>query len=361
METSVKAMLAVLVISVVTMSFFVGSYFYNLQTQGPTQPKPSPLEGFISFNTVSETEPYGLTANAGASSAYTIWHMKTPGVFPIASKNDISQAVALSVSAATSVGIGTADNQAVSGGYKAFLVLQVYTGTADYSALQTMLDKHPGILVAHQENLDLGTDGYPEILFLVDVTNVPLSKVAGQASPLALTSYQVALDVTIADNNPADIEVAGSNAQSGSGVINWQYTFSSDAEKKAFMIARVYVTMNRTDDYLAAKKLTITSFDGKQWVFNNPVSESRTSTSYDGYYLPASGMNYRWTYNGLLMERSPGSNTYVNIAWGYDYSFPASGSGYATTVTLTLTTVSSASNGGTTADNTDAVIVKNAT
>lgn len=358
MDNSIKAMLAVITFVVLAVGGVYISSQWNLQTQGPPAAKPNPLQGFLSISAVSEMDP-SLTANAGAASAYTIWHMKSPGVWPLSAKNDIYSPSTLSVSSAVSVGIGTADNQQTGAGYRAFLVLQVYSGTADYAVISAMLDKEP-FLVNQQTNLDLGTTGYPAVLFLMDVTGFPLSATAGVATPVPLTAYLVVDDVTLSSNSPSDVEVAGAGAQSGTGIINWQWTFTSDAEKKAFVIGRIYVSMNRTDDYVSAGKLTLTSFDGTQYVYQSPTTESRTTTSYAAYYVPANGVNYRWTYSGLLMDRAPGTNTYVGIAWGYTYSFPAAGTGYATICTLYTTTVAPTGNGGTTADNTDAVIIKNA-
>ena len=356
-EMNRKAMTAfqgIIVILLMVVTVSVAGYVYMSLTVGPHPPPPTPemRTGYVAI-TVTETEPTTLAANTGTSSAYTLWHLKNPGLFPISSKSDLEEPT--TVSGATSFTIGEGDNLAVAGGYKQYIVLQAYSGTADYIAMKYMIT---GVVVNHQENIDLGVDGYPEVLFLLDLTGKPIAKTQAFPTPVTVSMYLTVADVTLSDDNPADVEVSGSGAQSGSGVQNWQITVTTDNTGDSFVIGRVCLTFNDTEAYLTPKALTITAFDGTQTVISSPTSETIGSTSYI-YYVPTSG-NYRWTYNGLLMYRSSGSNTYVNIGWAYDYSFAAAGSGYDTNVTLYWDVIGPTSNGGTITAYNDAVIIKNA-
>ncbi len=350
-----KALEAVAIICLIVIGGAAGLWAYQNALVAP--PSPTTIEkrnGWVAV-TVTETEPSTLAANGGAASAYVLWHLCNGGAFPISSKNDLCGST--TVSGATTFGIGDEDNFAAGSGWKQQFVLQAYAGTADYIYMKNMLSGNSGIVVNHQENLDLGIDGYPEVLFLIDVSGKTLSATQALATPVAVSMFLTVQDVTLSDNSPADVDVAGTGAQSGSGVQNWQITVTTDNTGDSFVIGRIYLTFNDTETYLTPKTLTVTAFDGGQTVITSPTDETVGSTSYI-YYIPTSG-NYRWTYNGLLMYRSTGSNTYVNIGWAYDYSFASNGSGYRTNVILYLDIVSNTSGGGVTTSYNDAVEICN--
>lgn len=351
-----KIATAIIVICIIATSASVVSLAWNSLVTHPVTAAPTPTEreGFVAI-TVTELEPTTLAANAGAASTYTLYHLRDQNVWPISAKSDLTGGTALAVGTAGGFSVGKTDNKAVAGGYKQFIVLQMYSGTADYVSLKYMLEQNQGLVVDHQENVDLGIDGYPETLFLIDLTGQTLYASQAISTPISIRSFLTVADVTLSDNSPGNTDVAGAGAQSGSGVQNWQITVTTDNTGDSFVMGRVYLTFNDTEAYLTPKALTITAFDGTQTIISSPTSETIGTTSYI-YYYPPSG-NYRWTYNGLMMYRSSGSNTYVNIAWAYDFSFAGSGAGYGTDVFLYWDVVGSTSNGGTiTAYNDDVVI-----
>jgi len=323
-------------------------------------PSLQPREGFVAI-TVNIVEPSTNAAVTPTTPTFTIWHMANPGVFPINSKTDLISAAnmawATSVAAATTMSIGPGDNQHVGAGYKQYLVLAIYPGTTNYLQMAKMISGNQGLIVNSQVNIDLGSDGYPDPIFLVDITGQTLSPTQAVVTPLPLRAFVTLSDNTLSNNTPGNTDVAGAGAQSGSGVQNWQITVTTDNTGDSFVIGRVYLTFNDTQAYLTPKALTITAFDGTQTIINSPTSENIGTTSYM-YYYPPSG-NYRWTYNGLMMYRSTGSNTYVNIAWAYDYSFAGAGAGYGTNVFLYWDVIGPASNGGVITAYNDDVIINN--
>lgn len=344
----VSACIVIATIVFVAMGAAYVNYTVTLQTKGPAPAAPTPLTGYIGFNPIGEQNPFSFAANAGAGSAYNVWHMRTPCVFPLTSSADLLQSAILTppTPAVVNVGITKADNQLQSsGGYRACLVLQAYSGTTGYFDIPTMLSKDAPLLTQVQTNLDIGTTGYPEVFFLMDITGQPLSPVAGVASPVSLTAYIMTMDVTLTVTPQAALEVA---PNSGSGVILWQ--ISGPTAMQAVDIGRVYFTQNRTNDYVTLTSLTMTSFDGTQYRYTSPYSESTTPTSDAAYFYPTSGQNYRFTYNGILFKNSPGSNTFIQVQLGFQYSFPAAGNHYSSLITPYFTTVASTGNGGTVVD-----------
>jgi len=344
------------IICLIVIAGVAGMWGYqNLVVHPPVAPPTSAIrEGFIAV-TFSPTEPSTGAILTLTAPVYTLWHLANPGAFPIVSKNELIGAV--TGATATTFGISSKDNVAVAGGYKQYFVIQVYPGTAHYLDMVNMISRNIGTVVNSQTNIDMGSDGYPDILFLVDVTGQTLSALQATPSPVSIMGYCLLMDTTTSLADPADINVAGAGAASGSSILNFVVTVTTDASGDAFALGRIYLTLNDTEAYLTPRALTITAFDGTQTVISSPVSETVGSTTYI-YYYPPSG-NYRWTYNGLMMYRSTGSNTFVNIAWAFDYSFSNAGSGFTTIVTLYYDAVSTVSNGGTIVSRSDAVNVGN--
>lgn len=356
-----KITTAIIVVCLIVVAASAGAVAWNmLKAPVVAAPTAAIREGSLAI-TVTETEPTTGLANTGAGSSYNLYHLRDPNVWPIGSKSDLSAPTP--VSGATSMDIGPADNKQVTGGYRQYLVLQAYSGTADYIAMSYMLGDNPGVVVDHQENIDLGIDGYPEVLFLLDLTGKTLYATQAIATPVPVKMDLTVLDNTLSDNNPADVDVSGTGAQSGSGsIFNWQITITTDNIGDSLVLGRVYLTFNDSAAYLTAKGLTISPFSGPATVITSPTSDSTSSNYYRADYYPMTDVaHYRWTYNGLYMYRSSGSNNYINIGWSYDYSFANSGSGYATTVILYWDVVGSTSNGGTLTSYSDTVIIDNAT
>jgi len=351
-----KGLEAVAIICLIVIAGSAGLWAYQNMavTKAGAPPTSEIREGFISV-TVSPTEPSTGATLTLTNPVYTLWHLANPSAFPITSKSDLISAVA--GAAATTFGISAKDNAQVAGGYKQYFVVQIYPGTAHYLDMAAMLSRNQGVVVNSQTNIDMGSDGYPDILFLIDVTGQTLSALQATPSPVSIMGYGLLMDTTTSVADPADINVAGAGAASGSSILNFVVTVTTDAAGDAFALGRVYLTLNDTETYLTPRALTITAFDGTQTIISAPTAENVGATTYV-YYLPTSG-NYRWTYNGLMMYRSTGSNTFVNIAWAFDYSFSNAGSGFTTIVTLYYDVVSTVSNGGTIVSRSDAVNVGN--
>ena len=330
--TGVTAALLIICLCVVAVS----AVYINQVILTPQVVPPSlqPREGFVAI-TVNIVEPSTQAAVTPTTPTFTIWHMANPGVFPIASKSDLISAAnmawATSVAAATTMSIGPGDNQHVGGGYKQYLVLAIYSGTTNYLDMSKMITWNQGLIVNSQVNIDLGSDGYPDPIFLVDVTGQTLSPTQAVVTPMPLRAFMTLSDNVAAFNNLTTYEAPTGGAGSGSGIINWQITVTTDNPGDSFVIGRIYLTLNNTESFMTPRGLTITAFDGTQTPISGPVSENIGTLTYV-YYYPAAGVNYRYTYNGLFMYRSTQSNTYVGVAWAYDYSFPAAGNGYNTAV-----------------------------
>lgn len=359
-----SGMLAAIII--ITLCVVSVSAVYIMQVYQPTQVTPAPSSqprvGYVSM-VVNSLDPDSKSALTTTTPVGIVYHLANAGAFPIVSASDLVSPAVLTftagASAAVTLGIGTGDNVAVGGGYKQYLVVYLYPGTAHYLYLPKMISGNAGIVTNMQTNVDLTADGYPDALFLIDLTGQSLSATQALATPVRVVEWVALLDNTISNNAPADINVPGAGAQSGTATLNEQLSFTTDALYKCFDIGRIYYTLNDTEAFLAPKGLTVTAFDGTQTVVSSPVLETVGSTTYVYYYPPA-GQNYRFTFNGIILYRGAGSNSYTNVAWSFGYSFANNGaSGYTTTVIFHYDIIGSTSNGGTITSGTDTVLIGN--
>jgi hypothetical protein len=308
-------------VAIVAISIFAVNQ-YNVMTTTPPSNiiQAQPILGNLLFNIVPELDPNSLAGNAGASSAYTVYHMKNPGVFPIASGTDLVGSTTLAVATAgVTVGIGQSDNVKVGDGYKAYLVLSAYPGTADFLNVKAMLEKNSQIVKQVQTNVDLGADGYPEYLFLLDLSGLGIQQESTAATTVA--AYLNVMDNTLTAGGTGTLASIGTSGVDKN--IEKQWVIATDNLYDTVAVARVYVTSNRTDDYVQFKSAYMQDFDGTRTVISSPVSESISSTAYTAYFFPAAGVDYHFTPNALLYCRTSGSNAYFITGIVGHCTFPA--------------------------------------